>query len=122
MNDTIRKYSDYVMTGFVKAVQPIVVERALGAVVTDVEGREYIDCFAGIAVANAGHSNPEVIAAAREQMEKLVHCCSYVYHVAPTADLAEKLEQITPGRLKKSFFSNSGAEAIEGAMKLAKLY
>lgn len=98
------------------------VERALGAVVTDSEGRDYIDCFAGIAVVNAGHNNPEVMAAAREQMEKLVHCCSYVYHVTPTADLAEKLAQITPGRLKKTFFSNSGAEAIEGAMKLAKLY
>ncbi|HUP27536.1 MAG TPA: aspartate aminotransferase family protein [Chloroflexia bacterium] len=122
MSSTTDKYRDYVITSFVKSVQPIVVERAQGAVVTDTDGRDYIDCFAGIAVVNAGHCNPEVIAAARAQMEKLVHCCSYVYHVQPVADLAEKMAEITPGRLRKSFFANSGAEAIEGAMKLAKLY
>ncbi len=122
MTDTFDKYREYVITSFVKAIQPIVIERAQGAVVTDSAGKDYIDCFAGIAVVNAGHCNPEVIAAARAQMEKLVHCCSYVYHNAPIADLAEKLAQITPGRLKKSFFANSGAEAIEGAIKLAKLY
>jgi len=122
MSDTFDKYREYVITSFVKAIQPIVIERAQGAVVTDSAGKDYIDCFAGIAVVNAGHCNPEVIAAARAQMEKLVHCCSYVYHNAPIADLAEKMAQITPGRLKKSFFANSGAEAIEGAVKLAKLY
>jgi 4-aminobutyrate aminotransferase len=122
MSDTIEKYRDYVITSFTKAVQPIVIARAQGAVVTDQAGRDYIDCFAGIAVVNAGHCNPEVVAAAQAQMEKLVHCCSYVYHTQPTADLAEKLARITPGRLKKSFFANSGAEAIEGALKLAKLY
>ncbi len=63
-----------------------------------------------------------MIAAAKAQMDALVHCCSYVYHVRPVADLAEKLAQITPGKLKKSFFANSGAEAVEGALKLAKLY
>ncbi|MDQ3928970.1 MAG: aspartate aminotransferase family protein [Chloroflexota bacterium] len=122
MGDTFDKYREYVITGFVKAVQPIDIVRAEGAVVTGSDGREYIDCFAGIAVVNAGHCNPEVVAAAQRQMERLIHCCSYVYHNAPVADLAEKLAQITPGRLKKSFFANSGAEAIEGAVKLAKLY
>ena len=122
MSDTVDKYREYVITGFVKAVQPIVIERAQGAIVTDEAGRDYIDCFAGIAVVNAGHCNPEVLAAAREQMEKLVHCASYVYHTKPVGDLAEKMAQITPGRLKKSFFANSGAEAIEGALKLARLY
>jgi 4-aminobutyrate aminotransferase len=122
MSSTFDKYQEYVITSFVKAVQPIAVERAQGAVVTDSAGRDYIDCFAGISVVNAGHGNSEVVAAAREQMEKLVHCCSYVYHVAPVADLAEKMAEITPGRLRKTFFANSGAEAIEGALKLAKLY
>lgn len=122
MNEVIEKYREYVMTGFVKAVQPIVIEKASGAVVTSDEGKEYIDCFAGIAVVNAGHCNPEVVHAAKEQLEKLVHCCSYLYHNQPVADLAELMARITPGRLKKSFFANSGAEAIEGAMKLAKLY
>jgi 4-aminobutyrate aminotransferase / (S)-3-amino-2-methylpropionate transaminase / 5-aminovalerate transaminase len=121
--DATEKYKEYVMTGFVKAVQPIAIERAYGAAVTDTQGREYIDCFAGISVVNAGHCNPEVIEAARAQMEKLVHCASYVYHAPPVADFAEKLASVMPGAgLKKSFFGNSGAEAIEGALKLARLY
>lgn len=119
---TEEKYRDYVMTGFVKAIQPIVIERGEGAVVYDDKGRSFVDCFAGISVVNAGHSNPEVINAAREQMEKLVHCCSYVYHAKAVGDLAEKIAEITPGRLQKTFFANSGAEAIEGALKLARLY
>ena len=122
MNEVIEKYNEYVMTGFVKSVQPIVIERASGATVIDTDGREYIDCFAGIAVVNAGHCNPEIIDAAKRQIDRLVHCCSYVYHNQPVADLAERMAQITPGRLKKSFFANSGAEAIEGALKLARLY
>ena len=122
MADTIQKYKDYVMTGFMKQVVPIVVERASGATVTDVNGREYLDCFSGISVVNAGHNNPEVIAAAKAQMDKLVHAASYIYHVQPVADLAEKIAQIAPQGLTKTFFGNGGAEAIEGALKLARLY
>ena len=65
MSDTIQKYRDYVMTGFMKSVVPIVIDKASGATVTDINGREYLDCFAGISVVNAGHCNPEVIAAAK---------------------------------------------------------
>jgi len=122
MADTIQKYKDYVMTGFVKSVVPIVIDHASGAVITDVNGREYLDCFAGISVVNAGHCNPHVLAAAKKQMDKLVHCGSYIYHAQPVADLAEKLAQITPQGLTKTFFGNGGAEAIEGALKLARLY
>ncbi|MGC8491426.1 MAG: aspartate aminotransferase family protein [Syntrophobacteraceae bacterium] len=120
--NTQEKYKEYVNTAFVKAVEPIVIDRAKGATYTDEEGNTFLDCFAGISVANAGHGNARVIEAAKAQMDKLVHCCSYVYHVAPVADLAEKLAQITPGRLKKSFFGNGGAEAIEGAIRLARRY
>src|SRR5437868_8950782 len=122
MPDTVQKYKDFVITSFLKSVQPIVFEKASGAVVTDVNGREYLDCFAGISVVNAGHNHPKVIAAAKTQMDKLVHCGSYIYHSQPTADLAEKMARIAPRGLTKSFFGNSGAEAIEGAMKLARLY
>src|ERR1700733_14994921 len=122
MADTIQKYKDCVMTGFMKSVVPIVIDRASGATVTDINGREYLDCFAGIFVVNAGHNNPQVIAAAKAQMDKLVHCSSYIYHVQPVADLAEKIAHIAPRELTKTFFGNSGAEAIEGAMKLARLY
>jgi len=122
MSDTIQKYRDYVMTGFVKSVAPIVIETASGAVITDVNGREYLDCFAGISVVNAGHCNPQVIAAAKAQMDKLIHGSSYLYHVQPVADLAEKIAHIAPRGLTKTFFGNGGAEAIEGALKLARLY
>src|SRR5437763_15820807 len=122
MSNTIQKYKDYVMTGFLKSVAPIVIDHASGAKVWDENGREYLDCFAGISVVNAGHCNPHVIAAAKAQMEKLVHCSSYIYHVKPVADLAEKIAHIAPKGLTKTFFGNSGAEAIEGAMKLARLY
>lgn len=105
-----------------KSVAPVVIEKAEGAVITDVDGREYLDCFSGIAVVNAGHCNPQVVAAAKAQMDKLIHGASYLYHVQPTADLAEKMAHISPQGLTKSFFGNSGAEAIEGALKLARLY
>ena len=59
MSDTIQKYKDYVMTGFMKSVVPIVIDKASGATVTDINGREYLDCFAGISVVNAGHCNPQ---------------------------------------------------------------
>jgi 4-aminobutyrate aminotransferase len=122
MSDTIQKYKDYVMTGFLKSVAPVVVDHASGCVITDVNGREYLDCFAGISVVNAGHCNPEVTAAAKAQIDKLIHCQSYLYHVPVVGDLAEKIAHIAPPGLTKTFFANGGAEAIEGAMKLARLY
>jgi 4-aminobutyrate aminotransferase/(S)-3-amino-2-methylpropionate transaminase len=116
------QYRDYVMTGFVKRIEPVVVDHGEGATLWDVDGKEYIDCFAGISVTNAGHGNQKIIAAAKAQADKLVHACTYVYHVPAAGALAEKLAEITPGRLQKTFFSNSGAEAIEGAMRLAKRF
>ena len=88
MADTIQKYKDYAMTGFLTSVAPIVIDRASGAPVTDIHGREYFGCFAGISVVDAGHCKPQVVAAVKAQMEKLVHCLSYLYHVQPVADLA----------------------------------
>lgn len=119
---TEEKYEKYVNTSFVKKIQPVVVDTAKGSYITAANGKRYLDCFAGISVVNAGHCNEEVIAAAKAQMDKVVHMCSYVYYNEPMADLAEKFAEITPGRLQKSFFSNSGAEAIEGAMRLARQF
>jgi 4-aminobutyrate aminotransferase len=116
------KYRDYLMTGFVKRVEPVVADHGVGALLYDADGTEYVDCFAGISVTNAGHGNTKIIEAAKAQADKLVHACTYVYHVESAADLAEMLAEITPGRLQKTFFSNSGAEAVEGAMRLAKRY
>jgi 4-aminobutyrate aminotransferase len=116
------QYRDYVMTGFVKRIEPVVVDHGEGARLYDADGREYIDCFAGISVTNAGHHNAAILAAAKAQADKIVHACSYVYFVPTVGELAEKLAEVTPGRLQKSFFCNSGAEANEGAMRLAKRY
>ena len=116
------KYEKYVITNFVARIEPVEVESAEGVTVKDKNGKEYLDCYSGIAVTNAGHRNPEVLKAAKEQMDKYVHVCTYVYYVEPVADLAEKLAEVTPGKLEKSFFGNSGAEANEGAMRIAKKY
>ena len=120
--NTVEKYRKYINISMVDKIQPVVIEKSNGATIIDTGGKEYIDCFSGIAVVNAGHCNKKVVEAAKAQIEKLVHCCSYVYYSQPTANLAEKLAQITPGRLQKSFFGNGGAEAIEGAMRLAKQF
>src|SRR5215471_20294296 len=101
-----------------RGTEPLVLVAGRGRTVIDDQGREYLDAFSGISVVNAGHNHPRVLAAAREQMEQLVHCCSYVYHVPVVGQLAEKLAAITPGNLQKSFFSNSGAEANEAALRL----
>jgi 4-aminobutyrate aminotransferase len=115
-------YDQYMITSMVAGFEPIEVERALGTTVTGSDGKTYLDCFSGISVVNAGHNHPKVIAAAKEQMDKLVHCCTYVYYNPPAARLAKRLAEITPGKLQKTFFANSGAEAIEGAMRLAKQF
>ena len=116
------QYRDYVMTGFVKRVEPVVADHGDGAYLYDADGTEYIDCFAGISVTNAGHHNAKILEAAKAQADKLVHACSYVYHVPSVGALAEKLAEITPGKLQKTFFGNGGAEAIEGAFRLAKRF
>src|SRR3989339_1370502 len=118
--DTQKLYEKYLITSMVAGFEPVIAEKAFGCVMTGADGKEYIDCFSGIAVCNAGHGHPKVIAAAKKQMEQLVHCCSYVYYSPRTAELAKQLSEISPGDLTKSFFSCSGAEAIEGAMRIAK--
>jgi 4-aminobutyrate aminotransferase len=118
--DTREQYARFLLPVAAQGVEPIVVASGRGRMLTDVDGRSYLDCFSGISVVNAGHNHPRILAAAREQMDQLVHCCSYVYHVPVVGRLAEKLAAVTPGDLTKSFFSNSGAEANEGAMRLAK--
>lgn len=106
----------------VSEIEPVVISEASGAVVNDIAGREYIDCFAGISVVNAGHCRREIVEAAINQAKKLVHACNYVYYIPPTIELAEKLAKITPPRLQKTLFGNSRAEAIKCAMKLARKF
>jgi len=118
--NTREQYAKHVMPVVAQGVEPVVVASAKGRTVVDEDGKSYLDCFSGISVVNAGHNHPKILAAAREQMEKLVHCCSYVYHVPVVGALAEAMARVAPNGLTKSFFTTSGAEAIEGAMRLAK--
>lgn len=120
-NDRIvEKYDDYVMPIWKNLNVPI--KRASDCTVEDYEGNEYLDVFSGISVTNVGHTNDAVIQAAKDQLDDFVHGCSYVHPNGPVAELGERLASITPGNLQKSFFCNSGTEAVEGAIKLARKY
>jgi 4-aminobutyrate aminotransferase len=121
-SDIINKYKKYIMTSCVKKLEPIVLVEGNGAKVKDTDGKEYIDCWSGISVVNAGHCNPQVVEAATKQAKQLIHVCSYVYHAVPPAQLAAKLAEVVPGNLQKSFFGNSGAEAVECAVKVGKKF
>ena len=115
-------YDQYLITSMVAGFEPVEVASASGCRMRGADGREYLDCFSGIAVTNAGHGHPKVLAAAEKQMRELVHCCTYVYYSPRAGELAKLLAEVTPGKLQKSFFSCSGAEAIEGALRLAKQF
>ncbi|MDL2246237.1 acetylornithine transaminase [Methanobrevibacter sp. OttesenSCG-928-K11] len=99
--------------------QPIVLDKGHGTVVYDIEGNKYLDFFAGIAVNNVGHTHPKVVNAIKKQAEKLIHI-SNIYYNKPTIELGEKLVKLSS--FDKVFFANSGAEANEGAIKLALKY
>ena len=99
------------------------VKSAKGSIVTDMDGKEYIDFAGGIAVMNVGHSHPKVVAAVKDQAEKFTHTCFMVNPYDSAVELAEKLTAATPGDFdKKVVFINSGAEAVENAVKIARYY
>lgn len=100
---------------------PLVVERAKGMYLYDTDGREYLDFFGGILTVIAGHCNDTITDALVDQARTLQHV-STLFPTIPQVELAEKLAQITPGRLQKSFFTNSGTEANETAILLARAY
>lgn len=100
---------------------PLVLERGEGMFVWDDRGQRYLDCFGGVLAVSVGHANPAVVRSVTDQLNKLSHS-STLYLNKPQIDLAEKLAEITPGKLKKSFFTNSGSEADETALVLARLY
>ncbi len=102
-------------------ITPLFVERAEGALVYDVEGKEYIDFAGGIGVMNVGHGNQQVVSAIKEQVDQYIHTCFHVFMYEPYLELAKKMNEITPGDFdKKTYFVNSGAEAAENAVKVAR--
>ena len=101
---------------------PLVVQEASGLVVTDLDGNRFLDFAAGIAVCATGHCHPDVVAAIRAQAGKLLHMCPTDFYTGPVVALAERLAAVAPvGENPRVFFTNSGAEAVESAIKLARL-
>ncbi len=107
----------------VPAVTPIAVVHAEGAVLTDADGNRFIDFAGGIGVVNTGHRHAGVVAAVRDQLDRYAHVCFPVSTYEPYVELAERLNRLTPGTgEKRTFFVNSGAEAVENAVKVARAF
>lgn len=105
----------------VGSVVPSYVDRAAGGTLTDVDGREWIDFAAGIAVTNVGNSAPRVVEAVRAQVERFTHTCFMVAPYESYVAVCEQLNALTPGGFeKRSALFNSGAEAVENAVKIAR--
>jgi 4-aminobutyrate aminotransferase/(S)-3-amino-2-methylpropionate transaminase len=102
-------------------VTPTTVHHASGATMVDVEGNDFIDLAGGIGVMNVGHGNAQVVAAIKEQADKLLHSCFHVATYEPYVALCERLVQLLPhGEATKCVLLNSGAEAVENAIKIAR--
>lgn len=117
MNNMIQKGQQYIMGTYSQA--PIVIEKGEGVYLTDNTGKKYIDMVSGIAVNSLGYHHPAIVKAIQEQAETLIHISNLYWNI-PQIELAEKLCKASG--LSKSFFCNSGAEANESAIKLARKY
>ncbi len=121
-SETVRKQKEFLFPAVATYYEePLALVRGEGEYVWDDAGNRYLDCFGGVLTVSVGHANPKVNEAIINQVQTLAHT-STLYANKPQADLAEKLYQITPGRLKKSFFTSTGTEADDTAIMAAKLH
>src|SRR5580658_6267401 len=112
--------SKYISPSYTRSY-PLVAKQGRGIVVTDVDGNLFLDFTAGIAVTSTGHCHPHVVAAIQDQAAKLIHMSGTDFYYLPQIDLAERLARVAPGKSpKRVFFTNSGAEALEAALKLSR--
>jgi 4-aminobutyrate aminotransferase-like enzyme len=119
-DEVIRKHREYLWPQVATFYQrPLVADHARMQYLWDLEGKQYLDFFGGILTISVGHSNPKVTARVKEQIDRIQHT-STLHTTEAMVDLAEKVAQIAPGRLRKSFFTNSGTEANETALQLAR--
>ncbi|PYU33008.1 MAG: aspartate aminotransferase family protein [Acidobacteria bacterium] len=119
--EVVRKHKEYLWPAVTNYYQqPLVADRGQMQYVWDLEGKRYLDFFGGILTVSVGHANPKVTGKIKAQMDRLQHT-STLYPNEAIVALAEKLAQITPGKLQKSFFTNSGTEANEAAILLARM-
>src|ERR1700687_6069972 len=120
-SETVRKHKEFLFPAVATYYQePVALVRGEGFHVWDDQGNKYLDCFGGVLTVSVGHANPKVNEAIINQVKTLQHT-SPLYANKPQSDLAEKLYQISPGNLKKSFFTNTGTEADDTAIHAAKL-
>jgi 4-aminobutyrate aminotransferase/(S)-3-amino-2-methylpropionate transaminase len=118
----LHQRDQYVPRGIVTA-HPLVVERAQGSEVWDVDGKRYLDFVGGIGVLNIGHNHPSVVAAVQEQLTRVTHACFQVVAYTPYIELAKRLSKLVGGEQpNKAVFFTSGAEAVENAIKIARAH
>ncbi len=123
MNNFNSDFKKYIAQSSNFSAFQIEVEKAEGIYIYDRYGKDYIDMMSGIAVSNIGHRHPKVVAAVKEQLDQYMHVMVYGEFVEmPQVKLAKKLAEILPPSLNMTYFVNSGSEAIEGALKLARKY
>lgn len=121
-SDAVRKHKEFLFPAVAMYYQePIALVRGEGEYVWDDQGNRYLDCFGGVLTVSIGHANPNVVNAVTEQVKKISHT-STLYANEPQSNLAEKLYQISPGKLKKSFFTSTGTEADDTAILAAKMH
>jgi 4-aminobutyrate aminotransferase len=121
LSEAIRKHKEFLFPAVATYYQePLALVKGEGEYVWDDRGDRYLDCFGGVLTVSVGHANPRVNKAWIDQVNSIAHT-STLYANQPQGDLAEKLAEISPGRLKKSFFTNSGTEADDTAILAAKL-
>jgi 4-aminobutyrate aminotransferase len=119
-SEAVRKHTEFLFPAVAMYYQePLALVRGEGFHVWDDQGNKYLDCFGGVLTVSVGHAHPKINEAIINQVKTLQHT-STLYANQPQSDLAEKLHQITPGKLKKSFFTNSGTEADDTAVHTAK--
>jgi len=120
--EIVRKKHEYIfncVTTYFK--DPLVIDHAKNQYVWDLDGKRYLDFLGGIVTISVGHSNEKVTAKIKEQIDRVQHT-STLFPTEALVALAEKVAQIAPGKLKKSYFSNSGTEANEVAITTARMY
>lgn len=118
--EIVKKDEIFISPSYVR-FYPLVIDSAEGCIVKDVDGNEYIDFNSGLVCLNVGHRHPKVVSAIKHQCDRFLHYSNTDFYYQEVVDLAEKLTEITPGQFdKKVYFGNSGTEAIEAAVKMAK--
>jgi 4-aminobutyrate aminotransferase len=118
--ELVKKDETFISPSYVR-FYPLVIDSAEGCIVKDVDGNEYIDFNSGLVCLNVGHRHPKVVNAIKRQCDKFLHYSNTDFYYREVVDLAKRLTEITPGQFdKKVYFGNSGTEAVEAAVKLAK--